>query len=43
MELVLDKEKHNQQVELLKQQNQITEERLAYLKDMERKLKADCV
>ena len=39
MEFLLDKEKHNQQVELLKQQNQIKEERLAYLKDMERKLK----
>ncbi|GAA4733712.1 endonuclease MutS2 [Flavisolibacter ginsenosidimutans] len=39
MELVLDKEKHRQQVELLKQQNKITEERLAYLKDMERKLR----
>jgi DNA mismatch repair protein MutS2 len=39
MEIVLDKEKHRQQVELLKQQNQITEERLVYLKDMERKLK----
>jgi len=39
MELVMDKEKHKQQVELLKNQNQITEERLAYLKDMERKLK----
>jgi len=39
MELVMDKEKHKQQVELLKNQNQITEERLSYLKDMERKLK----
>ncbi len=39
MELVMDKEKHKQQVELLKNQNQITEERLVYLKDMERKLK----
>jgi DNA mismatch repair protein MutS2 len=35
----LDKEKHNQQIELLKHQNKITEERIAYLKDMERKLK----
>jgi DNA mismatch repair protein MutS2 len=40
MEKVLDREKHDQQVELLKQQNKITEERLIYLKDMERKLKA---
>jgi DNA mismatch repair protein MutS2 len=39
MELVLNKERHHQQVEVLKQQNQITEERLAYLKDMERKLR----
>jgi len=39
MEQVLDKEKHRQQVELLKQQNQITEDRIIYLKDMERKLK----
>lgn len=39
MEKVLDKEKHQQQVELLKQQNKITEERIVYLKDMERKLK----
>lgn len=39
MEQVLDKERHRQQVEVLKQQNKITEERLAYLKDMERKLR----
>ncbi len=39
MESVLDKEKHNQQVELLKQQNKISEERMLYLKDMERKLR----
>ncbi|MBY0481229.1 MAG: DNA mismatch repair protein MutS [Chitinophagaceae bacterium] len=39
MEQVLQKEKHEQQVELLKQQNKIAEERIAYLKDMERKLK----
>lgn len=39
MELVLDKEKHKQQVVLLKQQNRISEERIAYLKDMERKLR----
>ena len=36
---VMDKEKHRQQVEILKQQNQVSEERIAYLKDMERKLK----
>ncbi len=39
MEIVLNREKHQQQIELLKNQNRITEERLTYLKDMERKLK----
>lgn len=39
MKIIMDKEKHRQEVEKLKQQNQITEERIAYLKDMERKLK----
>lgn len=39
MQTVLDKEKHRQQVEILKQQNRISEERIAYLKDTERKLK----
>ena len=38
-QVLLNREKHNQQVELLKQQNKITEERLMYLKEMERKLK----
>jgi DNA mismatch repair protein MutS2 len=39
MEVFINKEKHNQQVELLRHQNKITEDRLAYLKDMERTLK----
>jgi DNA mismatch repair protein MutS2 len=39
MQQVVDREKHKQQVELLKQQNKISEERIAYLKDMERKLR----
>jgi DNA mismatch repair protein MutS2 len=39
MEQVLHKERHLQQVELLKEQNRISSERMAYLKDMERKLK----
>jgi DNA mismatch repair protein MutS2 len=39
METVMDKERHRQQIELLKNQNKVTEERLVYLKDMERKLK----
>lgn len=39
MQTVLDRERHRQQIELLKNQNQISEERLVYLKDMERKLK----
>ncbi len=39
METLIDRERHAQQVELLKHQNKITEERLIYLKEMERKLK----
>ncbi len=39
MQQTLDKEKHRQQLELQKEQNRITEERIHYLKDMERKLK----
>jgi DNA mismatch repair protein MutS2 len=39
MEFVLNKERHKQQVETLREQNKITEDRLSYLKDMERKLK----
>jgi DNA mismatch repair protein MutS2 len=39
METVMNKERHRQQVEILKQQNKVTEDRLAYLKDMERKLR----
>jgi DNA mismatch repair protein MutS2 len=40
MQGLIHKERHAQQVELLKQQNQISEEKYLYLKDMERKLKA---
>lgn len=39
MQQVIDKERHRQQVELLKEQNKVAEDRIAYLKDMERKLK----
>jgi DNA mismatch repair protein MutS2 len=39
LEQTLNKEKHRQQVELLKEQNKISEERMVYLRDMERKLK----
>ena len=39
MQQVMNKERHQQQIDVLKQQNKITEERLAYLKDTERKLK----
>lgn len=39
MEQLMNKEKHRQQVELLKHQHLVTEDRLVYLKDMERKLK----
>ena len=37
MQLVMNKERHQQQVEILKHQNKISEERIAYLKDMEGK------
>lgn len=40
MEQTLNKERHRQQVELLRHQNKVTEERLQYLRDTERKLKA---
>ena len=40
MERVIKKETHQQQVELLKEQNQINENKYAYLKEMDRKLKA---
>ncbi|MFM7838542.1 MAG: MutS2/Smr-associated SH3 domain-containing protein, partial [Chitinophagaceae bacterium] len=39
LELQLDRERHRQKMDLLRQQNRITEERLQYLKEMERKLK----
>ncbi|HET9055320.1 MAG TPA: MutS2/Smr-associated SH3 domain-containing protein [Chitinophagaceae bacterium] len=39
MQQLIDKEQHYQQIELLKHQNKITAERIAYVKDMERKLK----
>jgi DNA mismatch repair protein MutS2 len=39
MEVLINKEQHQQRVELLKQQNKISEERIVYLKEMERKLK----
>lgn len=39
MQQTMDREKHRQQVELQKEQNRIAEERISYLKDMERKLK----
>jgi DNA mismatch repair protein MutS2 len=40
LEQVMNRERHSQQIELLKNQNKISEEKLVYLKDMERKLKA---
>jgi DNA mismatch repair protein MutS2 len=40
MQQVMDKEKHQQEIERLKHQNKISEEKLAYTKDMERRLKA---
>ncbi|MGB3007443.1 MAG: MutS2/Smr-associated SH3 domain-containing protein [Chitinophagaceae bacterium] len=39
MQQVMEKERHRQQVEILKEQNRVSEERMVYLKDMERKLK----
>jgi DNA mismatch repair protein MutS2 len=39
LEALIHRERHEQQVELLKHQNRITEERIAYLKEMERKLR----
>ena len=39
MEAILHKEKHRQQVELLQHQNKITEEKIADLKETERRLK----
>lgn len=39
MQQVLNKEKHLQQVAILKEQNRLSEEKISYLKDMERRLK----
>ncbi|MFV0606417.1 MAG: endonuclease MutS2 [Niabella sp.] len=39
MQQVMNKERHNQQIALLREQNKISEQRIAYLKDTERKLK----
>lgn len=40
MEQVMNKELHRQDIEKLKHQNKVSEERIAYMKDMERRLKA---
>ncbi len=40
LEHTLNREKHQQQIELLKNQNKISEEKFLYLKDMERKLRS---
>jgi DNA mismatch repair protein MutS2 len=39
MQQTINQERHRQQVEVLKHQNRITEDRIAFLKDMERTLK----
>ena len=39
MQQVMNKERHLQHVEILKEQNRISEEKISYLKDMERRLK----
>ncbi len=36
---LIKKEKHNQQIELLQHQNKISEDKISYLKEMERKIK----
>ncbi|MEO5908192.1 MAG: MutS2/Smr-associated SH3 domain-containing protein [Ginsengibacter sp.] len=40
MQQLIYKEKHKQQIELLKEQNQINESKFVYLKEMDRKLKS---
>lgn len=40
MQALIKKEKHQQEVEKLRLQNQVSEEKLTYLRDMERRLKA---
>lgn len=40
MQQVMDKELHRQEMERLKHQNRLSEEKISYLKDMERRLKA---
>ncbi len=40
MQQVLNKEKHLQEIERLRHQNKISEDKLSYLKDMERRLKS---
>lgn len=39
LEKAISREKHNQQIEVLKNQNKISEEKILYLKETERKLK----
>ncbi len=39
LEKTLQKEKHQQQLQILQEQNKISDERYGYLKEMERKLK----
>jgi DNA mismatch repair protein MutS2 len=40
MQQVIKKERHQQEIEKLRQQNQVSEEKINYLRDMERRLKA---
>lgn len=40
MSVVLDKERHRQEMERLRLQNKVTEDKIVYLKDMERRLRA---
>lgn len=40
MKAAIEKENHRQEMELIQQRNKVSDEKLTYLKDMERKLKA---
>ena len=40
MEQLIQKEKHTQQLEMMKAQNQVSEAKIIYLKEMEKKLKS---
>ncbi|MFN8244981.1 MAG: hypothetical protein U0T56_01170 [Ferruginibacter sp.] len=39
MQLVMDKERHRQEMDRIRIQNKVTEDKLRYLRDLERRLK----